>query len=518
MTAIPQDGVARGVGIETEYQDLRNQKVQLLPQRIALIGQTNDNVDIDPFKIRIFSAAQAGQLFGFGSPLHLSAKVLFPINGDGVGSIPVTAYPVQAVDENGLWQPSIIELGGVGTQLNDGIYFIEINNKRSLEFKIEKDQVFADVADSIVDAVNAIIDFPVTAFYNVLDNVIEYTSKFSGYVAAQIWLTVGGAAEDGITFTFALDQAGEGELDISIALLQFAESWETIVVNAAFSAQLVAGEPPTVTPRTLDEIQTFGESRWSPQIRKPFVSFYGLTTEICGLGKVESATIITAERVTDRVNVQATAPCCFIDPFADISADLYFEIASDFARRVAQQANDNPPVDYAGAVLDEIFVAPDFFQYNYDERDAIVKGGASTVESHNNQVVMSDTVTPYSPEGETPPAYRFVVDIMKIMNIIYNLDLIFDSPNWKGKVLVPDSAITTNPDARKPKDAKSAIAAMADGLGLLAIIVDPDYTKANTSASIDSGNPKRLNIRLLSKLSGNTGILSIANDFGFNFG
>ena len=92
-TAIDASAVARVVGIKTEFVDLRAGAAILLPQRIALVGQGSTAATFATTKRRVTSSTEVGQLYGFGSPVHLAALQLLPLNGDGVGSIPVTVYP-----------------------------------------------------------------------------------------------------------------------------------------------------------------------------------------------------------------------------------------------------------------------------------------------------------------------------------------------------------------------------------------------------------------------------------------
>jgi hypothetical protein len=75
-----------------------------------------------------------------------------------------------------------------------------------------------------------------------------------------------------------------------------------------------------------------------------------------------------------------------------------------------------------------------------------------------------------------------------------------------------------NPAARKPKTAKTAISAVLDDLGLQAIISDPKTAKKNTTAVINSQNPKRLDMVVPVQLSGNTNVKAVDLRFGFFFG
>ena len=69
--------------------------------------------------------------------------------------------------------------------------------------------------------------------------------------------------------------------------------------------------------------------------------------------------------------------------------------------------------------------AVDGDQWDGAQREAAVQGGASTTQVVDGIVNMSDTITFYHPTGDPLPAYRYVVDIIKVMQLLYNTDLIF---------------------------------------------------------------------------------------------
>jgi phage tail sheath gpL-like len=154
----------------------------------------------------------------------------------------------------------------------------------------------------------------------------------------------------------------------------------------------------------------------------------------------------------------------------------------------------------------------------YAERDTAIKAGVSTSEVSDQNVSLSDTVTFYHPDGEVPPAYRYVVDIVKLQNLVFNLQLIFEADEWKGAPLIPNEQPTVNPRARKPKDAVAAVAALVDSAALQAILSDPETAKSTITAVIDGTNPKRLNVAVTVQLSGNSNIIDVTLNFGFFFG
>lgn len=224
---------------------------------------------------------------------------------------------------------------------------------------------------------------------------------------------------------------------------------------------------------------------------------------------VAAATAVPDARKTDRTNCQVVAPG---------SEDLPLQIAARQLARVAVVANNNPPRDYGSQQATGLTPGADGDQWTYAERDQAVKAGSSTIEVRDGVVTIGDIITMYHPTGDPIPAYRYVVDIVKLQNIIFNIDLIFNTPAWDGAPLIPDDQPTANRDARKPKSAVAAVNAMIDSLALNAILSDPETAKGRTLAEISSTNPKRLDINITVQLSGNTNIISIDLNFGFYFG
>jgi len=255
---------------------------------------------------------------------------------------------------------------------------------------------------------------------------------------------------------------------------------------------------------TLGKLETFAQGRWGALVRKPMVWFTG-TTETT----VSSAITIPDARKNDRINGQLVAPG---------SDDLPFVVAAAQLAQIAVWANNNPPVDYGSTAVSSLTAGADGEQWNYLQRDTAVKGGSSTIQVKDGVVNLSDTVTFYHPTGDTTPAYRYVVDIIKIMNIIFNVDIIFAGKPWDGAPLVPNSQATTNPLAKKPKDAIAALATLTDNLDLQAITADGATTKKAIQAGINGQNPKRLDVIYPVKVSGNANIISLDLEFAFFFG
>ena len=488
-SAVDPSAVARVLGVKTNFKDLRGGGILFLPQRVALVGQGATLSTYPTTKAQVTSALDVAQTYGFGSPLHLAALQLMPVNGDGIGTIPLTVYPL--VDDVA-GAPSVGDITIAGVQTEAASYIVRINNIDSEPFVIDAAESVTDAAVKAAAAINAALNMPVTATSAL--GVIDVTSKWEGTSANDLVIEVIGSTTAGSTFAFTQPVGGLVNPDVDDALNQVGDVWETMFINCMDIADTA----------TLGKFATFGEGRWGALTRKPMIAFTGnLATTVV------NAIVVPDARKTDRTNAQLVAPG---------SSDLPFVTAARQLARIVVVANNNPPRDYGSQDATGLTPGTDGEQWDYTERDVAVKAGSSTVQVKDGVVNISDTITFYHPDGDPIPAYRFVVDIVKLQNIIFNLDLIFATAEWDGAPLIPDDQPTTNRDAKKPKAAVAAVAAMLDSLGLNAIISDPETAKANTLAEIDAGNPKRLNVATTVQLSGNTNIISVDLNFGFFFG
>lgn len=486
--AIAPSAVASVVGIETVFRVLR-EGVVLLPQRVAIIGQAASSAYplASMEKKTVFSEFEAGQEFGFGSPVHMAAEQLLPANGDGIGTIPLTIYPV--VDGTTAALGDITPTGAA--QGSDKVYYVKINEKLSEAILIPKDATPTEAIALFIAGINANVRMPALASDGTTK--INLTAKSKGEYGNDLYVEVIGEI-DGLTFPITQPGGGAGNPDVQPALDKFGNVWETLVLNCMNIEDTVA----------LDKYTAFGEGRWQPIQPKPCIVFTGNTET-----SVSVAVVVSDGRKTDRINSQLVAPA---------SNELPLVVAARQMARIAVIANENPPTNYEGQLATGIAPGADDYQWTPSQREFAVRAGSSTVQVVDNVLEMIDTTTFYHPTGDVNPAYRYVVSILKVMNVTFNLRLIFEDDNWKGKVLISDGQPTTNANARRPSTAKAAVAKMIDSLALEAIIVNPEQAKASIQADISESNPNRLDLSFTYQISGNTNQISITANWGFNFG
>lgn len=490
---VDQSAVARVVGIETVFKDLRGGRILYLPQQVAVVGQGNTANTYATDPVQVTSALAVAQTFGFGSPLHKAVEQLLPTNGDGVGTIPVTLYPLQA------GQSAVAATGDItatGTATRQFTGFVRIGGVLSLEFVVPSGTAAASIGAILNAAIGDVLDMPVTSAANVGGDGVDLTAKWAGETGNDLLIEIIGTPTDaGITFATTAMANGAVAPDVDAALNLFGSRWQTLIVNAA---------APYTDTTTLDKYSTFGEGRWGELVRKPL-------EVVTGTVETDANTLKAAgdARRSDRVNIIESVPG---------SASTPWQIAARMVARKARVAQNNPARDYGSQKLTGIIGGTDAQQWDYPTRDLLVKAGISTTELKDGVVNMSDTVTLYHPEGDQTPAYRFSKTITKLQQVIFNLDLAFNNEDWDGAPLIPDEQPTTNRSAKKPKTAVAQANAIIDNLGLDAIISDPAAAKELTTAEINSQNPDRLDLTVTAQVSGNANIISETLNFGFYFG
>lgn len=491
--SLSQAAVSRVTGVNVEYRNFNLGKAQYLPMRIAVIGQglTTLNGTYSNEKDIVTSEKYVGETYGYGSPLHLAVKQLLPVNGAGVGGIPVTLYPL---DDSGTGVAASGSIDATGTSTAAGSGVVYIGGVESASIAIPSGTDAATALGLIKTAVDAILHMPVTTG-TVAAGSLPLTSKWKGVSANDILLDVSELEATGLTFSTTAMASGANNPTVQDALDIIDETWETLIINCM--------NYDDATNNAL--YHTAGEARWEQTVKKPFIVFTGCVDNYATRTAVTDAP--AAKDYRCMALVQSTG-----------SRELPFVIAAQgLVNDIAQKANDKPAHNYIGT-LQGLHTGADTVQETNATRDAAVKLGASTNKKVGSLAVLCDIVSFYHPDGEDPPAYRYVVDQIKLMNVLYNIDII--QVSFEGRPLLPDGTPTNDPDAVQPRVVATLLGNLADSLssGRSAIIVEPEYTKKNLSVSINGTNPKRIDTVFPVKLSGNAEVNSTDIYFSFYLG
>lgn len=489
--AIDAGRVSRVLGIKTEFKNLRGGAIVNLPQRIALFAQGNSAAVYPATKYTASSAVDAANRFGYGSPIHLAMLKIRPESGGGVGALPVTIYPLSDAGSSVLASGRVVVMG---TCTKSFSAYITVGGIKSKAIVLKIGISLSDLDVLINNAVAGVLEMPVNLVFAEEGDLIV-NAKWKGITGNDLHITATGWEESGFTVAITQPSGGLVNPDMAPAIAQMGDIWETQILNGNGIDD----------DDTLGDFQTEGVARWGATMRKPFCGCYvGNTT-----ASVASATTVSKARKLDYINSQLVAPG---------SHDLPIVVAAAQMVEIALLANNIPAHDYGSRHAVGITPGTDMQQWDNIERETAVLAGSSTIKVVDGAVRISDVVTFYAPTGVPIPSHRFVVDIVKIANILFNYDLIFANPEWDGAPLVPDADVVSLPEAKQPKMAVAALSTLITSLAENAIISNPEAARKTIRAGINAQNPKRLDVTATLQIAGNTNILSIDFNWGFLFG
>lgn len=490
---VSASAVGRVTGIEVTPKNFNKGNANMLPQRLVIIGQGNDETIYDLTKYECDgSAASVGERYGYGSPLHLAAKQLYPTAGS-MATFPVTIVPVKKGDNFVAAKGSLTLIGEAASAASR--ITITVGGLDIL-VTVAKGATLEELNNEIVRVINAEVDRCVNAQLVAgaaeEPSVIELTAKWSGALGNRIGLAVDGEIP-GIAIAVSEFANGAGVPAVNAALASLGEVWETFILD---TFDYKDGESPSAL---LDVYEKWGEGAWGVLAKRGALVAHGCTDDYA------TRTAITDARPTDRINF-------LIESVG--APELPFVVGARGLLDILTTADKNPAQNYKGT-LKGLKRGSDEAQEDYTVRDQAVKKGASTNIPNGSVAELNDIVTFYHPTSAGKyPAWRYVVDAVKLMNIVYNLRLITESDEVKGAPLVPDGQVTTNPAAVQPNDFKTWFANLAVSLGEAALISDVKFTIENLEVKIDTENSKRINYIFPVKVSGNVEVISGEVYFG----
>lgn len=498
--AVSEDRVSRIIGYKIKKGNFKPGSPNL-PQRIAVFGEGNtanqDGFTEDP--IQITSAQQAGELFGWGSPLHIQCRLLFPKNNDGVGGIPVYVYAQKEVDDAA---SSIIEISAVGTATANATHWVVINGRKGIDgdsyaFNVEEGDTADIIHGKIADAINGVLGAPATA--SDTDYEVTCETKWKSITASDFNIEIDTDGKDvGITYSTNETQAAAGLPSIETSLELLGNEWSTIVLNSYGTQDSICDELESFNGIPDPENPT---GRFRGIVMMPFVAITGSTAD--------DPSAFTDSR-KDQVTI-AIAP-------APGSTGFQFEAAANMVVEEARCAQDTPHLDVAGKSYRDMPV-PNVLgtMADYESRDAIVKKGCSTVTLKNGKFVIEDFVTTYHPVGENPPQFRYVRNLMIDFNVRYGYYLL-EQTNVVDHAIALDSAQVNAEKVVKPKQWKQILYQYAEDLANRALIVDTDFMQSSIQVAVGTNNPDRFETEFNYKRSGFVRVAATTATAGFNFG
>jgi phage tail sheath gpL-like len=506
--AVGLERISRVVGYKLTTGDFSDTTPNL-PQRIAVFAEANtaNQADLDLTPKRILSAQTAGTAYGFGSPAHLIARILFPNGGGTIGGIPVWYYP-QAVAGGATSNKQTITVSGTATA--GGTHYVVIGGRYSIDgstyaVTIQAGDDAPTITSKIYDVINNALSCPVTASVtSPVTGVTTCETKWKGATAEGTTISIDtGSNTLGLTYAVATTQTGTGTPSVQDALDLFGDIWNTVVVNSYGFVDAVIDEleefngiPDPTTPT----------GRYAGIIFKPFVALTG-TVEDCD---TDSTDVLYCDADTANVTI-AGCP-------APLSPAYQFEAAANWCTWFARVNQDNPQLDVEGKSLPDMPVATEMFaMQSYDVRDAVVKMGMSTVNLVAGKYQIQDFVTTYHPVGEVPPQFRYCRNLNLDWNVRYGYYLLEQINVVDHMIAANDADVTAN-NVIKPKSWKAIVSQYAVDLTKRGLSADAAFMTASIIVNISTTNPDRLETFFRYKRTGMVRIASTTAEAGFNFG
>jgi phage tail sheath gpL-like len=480
---LPASAISRVTGVNVEYRNFNSGSGGYLPQRLAVIGVGNNDAVYDTKKHEATGTSDAiAKRYGYGSPLHLAARQLFP-DGGGGANFSVTFYPLAKAAESAA-SGGAVECNGTATAAGSGL--VRIGGIEA-EFAILKNQAAAAVLASMKTQIAAKLEMPVIPG-TINDGELPLTAKWSGDTGNDIKIEIE-CSIPGITFDITAMSGGALDPDVSPALNAIGQIWETFILSC-FSYNKES---------RLNTYQAFTEGRWGEMEKKGCLVAHGCTDDY------ETRTAVTDLRKNDFANFLILNVG---------SPELPFVCAARGIVNIMNTANSDPAVDYYG-LLSGLKAGADEAQELYTVRNNSVNKGSSTNIKSGSVAELNDIVTFWHPDDESIKSRRYVVDMIKLMNVVFNVRMVLEDRAIKGAPLVPDSNPTKNPKAVQPKTVKTSLMNLAKDLAEFCILAEAEFTKERLVVKISSMNPKRLDVQFPCKLSGNVEVIGADIFFGF---
>lgn len=473
----------------------------VLPQIIAIFAEANtaNQGSISVQKKEITSAQEAGEEYGFGSPIHSIMRILRPISGEGVGGIPTVVYP-QISDVAAT--PTSHEWTVTGTATKNGTHTLVIAGRRSVDFNsysfsVVKGDTPAIIAQRISDAINGVLSSPVSA--TSVAGVVTLTTKWSGETSSSLKTRVDNQGNDaGLTYAKTNESLGGGSVDLADSLSQFGSTWTTALINSYGLSQLDVLEQFNGTPEQAD-------GRYTGIEFKPFISFFGSV-----LDDKDDLALITDDsgRIEQVTNVLSPAPKSEGFPY-EAAANLAFLVTKTAQNTPALDVNDQP---YPDMPTPDDEIIGDMADYN--NRDFLLKKGCSTVILENGAYKVQSSVTTYHKQGEDPLQYNYTRNLLIDWNIKDAYDILIRR-NVIDHVLVQDNQVTDVRKSIKPKQWKAVVSDLLNAVAVDGLINDPDFSIDSLRVEISSTNPNRFDVFFRYRRTGIARIASTDVEAGF---
>jgi phage tail sheath gpL-like len=447
---IQSQAAAVGVGVKNVQFVPAAENV---PRKILIIG-TYDPAKaafvVDNVPVQIFSDADAGDKFGFGSMIHRQAVQTY------FGSLGIETWVCPQPEAGGAANASgSVDFAGTAAVMGGVIYFYVAGIL--VRFVVGYSQTAQEIANALITEVNANNALPaIAAIDGVIDTKVNFTSKSAGpwgnFISLKFNIGAGEELPDGVVAAVTDMTGGAGIPDITDALDGLGTGDDA---NADFFTDAVHGYGLDTT--VLDDISTYvGPGNdfiglYRKLVGRPFRMLNGDTTP--GTAGLSTLISFTDNRKLDRASGIVAVPG---------SPNHPAEFAARAIGIMARVNNNRAAQSYVGEVMGGFFPGDraDQWTADYGNRDLAVKSGISPTRVQNGFIALQNVVSFYRPDNvpETSNGYRSMRNISIIQNLLSNIRLNFEQEKWLGISIVENvKNVTSLVDREKARDVDAVI-------------------------------------------------------------
>lgn len=437
----------------------------VLPHAIAVLGQYNSGKTPTDNTPRLMTTKdEAKQLYGTGSMLAIAIDAVFRKKG----SVPVYAIPLA----DGAGDPTEWAVVVSGPATSAGRISLFIGGIK-VTIAVASGDSANTVAAAINTAINANVDLPVTSTVNLatVTAVCKWAGATGDTIRFQQDLDDGDAAAEpagiGIVATPTVSTAANPVLTTALGNLGAVNFTE--IVN------------PYTDATSLAAIDTAGDNRDDPGVKKPFLAFMG--------------SILSAVNFISAVNARDKAWESWV-PVED-SPNMPFEIAAAMAGLWAGYQAAKPGLACRYQTIPGIRAGATA-QWTQATNELVVAAGGSTTRPKADGTVQTiDIVTTYKTNalGAADDSYKWASSVANMQFKVYSLDQLYSSPPFDDALVLDDNTPSGAPYAIRPRTVKAYTIKMIDELWVYyGLTKDRDTVVAGIVAEINATNNARIDV------------------------
>lgn len=477
---VPGGAVASAVFLENKYKKGKNSS-NFIPQRIALLAQhLAAKSPTEQIAYPVTDADEVAAVAGYGSEAHYMALKLFGAMGATPALVDLYNLAAGTTEATGT-------IVFATTATSAGTWTIKIGSRR-FTFGVASGDTASVQGDALAAVINGDVNFPVTAVNTT--GSVALTSKWKGESANGIVLAkvTTGQEPGASTCTVTTMASGAGDPTVATALAAFGTTRYTWVLT------------PYNTDTTADLIETAGDARINPLVKKPFISVMGYTGT--------RANFITAL-------ASRNSPWTCLFP-VEGSPNHPGEIAASLVGVCAVSANADPNRPYKTLKLTGI-EAGTGTPWTWAQQDAVEVLGGSTFDVVEGAVYVHDLLTTYTTNASAAPdtSWRYVETVTNTQAKLYDLDLMLLSEPFDRAVIVDNAAQTDLEYALSPVKIKAYFLARFDFWTERAWSFMRQLMVDSLVVEINATNPGRIDVEFTDYVTSGLRIIAVRRNWSF---